>query len=113
MRPIPRIKRLISESIHPFKESSENDGLTLGYGAIKIADLSFHISRLKLSCFSVACTRLYTPLCPSVGWLVSPFLGSGPEGADDLCFYTGEIFPSASSSPPSTPLEAHILALEP
>ena len=31
-------------------------------------------------------------------------LGSGPEGADDLCFHAGEIFPSPSSpSPPSTP----------
>ena len=24
----------------------------------------------------------------SVGWLVGPLLGSGPEGADDLCFHT-------------------------
>ena len=28
------------------------------------------------------------------------FLGSGPEGADDLCFHTGDISPS--SSPPSS-----------
>ena len=28
----------------------------------------------------------------------SSFLGSGPEGADDLCFHTGEISPSFSSS---------------
>ena len=42
-------------------------------------------------------------------------LGSGPEGADDLCFHTGEISPSCSPSPspssPSTPFEAHILAM--
>ena len=43
-----------------------------------------------------------------VGRLVGPLLGSGPEGADDLCFHTGEISPS----PPYVhPFEAHILAL--
>ena len=51
----------------------------------------------------------------SVFYSVLSFLGSGPEGADDLCFHTGEISPQSSpSSPPaslSTPFEAHILAL--
>ena len=50
-------------------------------------------------------------------WENSPsaaLLGSDPEGADDLCFHTGEISPPSSSPPspsPSTPFEAHILAL--
>ena len=46
--------------------------------------------------------------------LTTPLLGSGPEGADDLCFHTGEISPPSSPPPPpslSTPFEAHILAL--
>ena len=30
----------------------------------------------------------------------SSFLGSGPEGADDLCFHTGEISPPSSTYPP-------------
>ena len=69
--------------------------------------------------FYVACTRLSNPLLvsPSVCWSVTLcFLGSGPEGADDLCFHTGEIFPSSPSSSPSTPsnlkssLEAQNLA---
>ena len=44
------------------------------------------------------------------------FLGSGPEGADDLCFHTGENSPPSSSPPPSSPstpstsLEAQNLA---
>ena len=43
------------------------------------------------------------------------FLGSGPEGADDLCFHTGEISPPSPppSPPPSSPyppLEAQIPA---
>ena len=48
-----------------------------------------------------------------VGWSVGPLLGGGPEGADDLCFHTGKFFPPSSPSPssPSTPFEAHILAL--
>ena len=55
----------------------------------------------------------------SVRRLVVPFLGSGPEGADDLCFHTGEISPSpsspSSSYPPQTPgpylsLKTQILA---
>ena len=40
-------------SIHPFKESSENDRQTLRHRAIKILYLSFLSSRLKLSCFCV------------------------------------------------------------
>ena len=35
--------------------------------------------------------------------LYYPFLGSGPEGADDLCFHTGEISPSPSSPSSSYP----------
>ena len=31
------------------------------------------------------------------------FLGSGPEGADDLCFHTGEISPPSSSPSSSSP----------
>ena len=38
----------------------------------------------------------------SVGRSVGPFLGSGPEGADDLCFHTGEISPPSPSPSPSS-----------
>ena len=31
------------------------------------------------------------------------FLGSGPEGADDLCYHTGELSPSSSLPSPSPP----------
>ena len=45
----------------------------------------------------------------------NPFLGSGPEGSDDLCFHTGETSPSSPSplSSLSTPFEAHFPALRP
>ena len=38
------------------------------------------------------------------------FLGSGPEGADDLCFHTGEISPSPS--PSVHPLRSSYSSLE-
>ena len=42
------------------------------------------------------------------------FLGSGPEGDDDLCFHTGEISsPPPPSSPSSPPLKAQNQASRP
>ena len=51
-----------------------------------------HLSLLLLNFFFFHVLRDSTPrfvgqLGPSVGQFV-PFLGSGPEGADDLCFHT-------------------------
>ena len=43
---------------------------------------------------------LLSPHIPSLS--PSSFLGSGPEGANDLCFHTGEISPP-SPPPPSSP----------
>ena len=40
----------------------------------------------------------------SAPFFSTPFLlGSGPEGADDLCFHTGEISPSPSPPSPTSP----------
>ena len=51
------------------------------------------------------------------GLIFLNFLGSGPEGVDDLCFQThGEFSPPPSPSPPPPPqpnLEAQILAWRP
>ena len=57
--------------------------------------------------------RYPLPLCEYI-WVYDGERGSGPEGADDLCFHTGENSPPSSPSPPpspSTPFKAHILAL--
>ena len=40
-------------------------------------------------------------------------LGSGSEGADDLCFHTGEISPPPSPPSPSTPFKAQIPVVRP
>ena len=77
----------------------------------------FHC-HLSFVAFLVVNTRFYTlpcrAVCLSDCWWVTiksdfritapaqpSFLGSGPEGADDLCFHTGEISPP--SPPPTSP----------
>ena len=45
------------------------------------------------------------------GYRIDCFLGSGPEGADDLCFHTGEISPPSPS--PSSPYPPPLPAFSP
>ena len=59
--------------------------------------------------FLVACLQFYNPLCPSVGPSFKLyFLGSGPEGANDLCFRICRNFSFSFVHPP---FQAHILLL--
>ena len=72
---------LIYISIHPFKESSENDRQTLRHRAIKILYLSFLSSRLKFSCFCVR--QHFTPwhiaVTATKHWRFPRFLASSEK----------------------------------
>ena len=67
--------------------------------------------------FKRKCRAIFSSLISQFYYIIyefTCFLGSGPEGADDLCFHTGEIspFPPPSQYPPPS-LQAHISASRP
>ena len=66
--------------------------------SFRVADILPEIFRLVYLCFPMAFL-----------W----FLGSGPEGADDLCFHTGEISPPPSPSPSPSPYPPPLSASRP
>jgi len=73
-------------------------------------------AQIKIVAKALDGQRYPLPLCEYM-WVCDGERGSGPEGADDLCFHTGENSPPSPSSPsssspstPSTSLKAQNLA---